>query len=331
MTMAATRTGARSAASAGESAPAPAGSRTTGRLGRRRPGGAARRSNALWAALFLAPTALGLGVFYLWPVVQTLYYSFTTWGPFGGHTWSGLDNYRQILHDPDLRSAFENTAWYCLLGLLGIPVSLALAAVLGRPGRRGVAAYRTLMFLPVVTMPAAVAIVWRWLYNGDYGLINALLRKVGIHGTYWISDPHTALIAVVVVGIWSTVGYNMVILMAGLQSIPRQYYEAAEVDGAGPVRQFFALTVPLLSPSLFFVTVLSVIGSLQTFDLVYMLIGRTNPALPQTRTVVYLFYQDAFIDNNRGYAAAMAFLLLLVIVAVTAVQFRLQRRWVHYG
>ncbi|MBO0838260.1 MAG: sugar ABC transporter permease [Actinobacteria bacterium] len=304
------------------SADTPAWRRRLGRL---------RRSNSLWAVLFLAPTAIGLGVFYLWPLVETFYYSFTTWGPFGGNTWSGSSNYRQIVHDPDLRSAFLNTVWYCLLGLVGIPVSLVLAALLARPGRSGVSVYRTLMFLPVVTMPAAVAIVWRWLYDGDYGIINVLLRQVGIHGTYWISNPHTAIFAVALVGIWSTIGYNMVILMAGLQSIPRHYYEAAAIDGAGPVRQFFALTIPLLSPSLFFVTVLSVIGSLQTFDLVYVMVGQTNPALPQTRSVVYLFYQDAFLNNDRGYAAAVAFVLLLVIAAVTGIQFRLQKKWVHYG
>jgi multiple sugar transport system permease protein len=293
---------------------------------RRRP----RRTEALWALLFLAPTAGGLGYFYLWPVLQTLYYSFTTWGPFGGHTWTGLDNYRAIVTDPDVLQALRNTLWYTVLGLLGIPVSLVLGVLLSRRGRKGTGLYRTLMFLPVVTMPAAVAIMWRWLYNGDFGLLNQLLGKAGITGTHWISDPDTALYALVAVGIWSTVGYNLVILMAGLQSIPRHYYEAASIDGAGPVRQFFSITIPLLSPTLFFVTVLSVIGSLQTFDLVYVMIGQTNPALPQTRTIVYLFYQNAFVENNRGYAAALAFLLLLLVAAVTAVQFRLQKRWVHY-
>jgi len=286
--------------------------------------------NPLWALVFIGPTALGLAVFYIWPALQTLYYSFTTWGAFGGHTWSGLDNYAALAHDPEVATAFVNTFWYALLGLLGIPIALTLAAALNGPGRRGVSTYRTLMFLPVVTMPAAVAIIWRWLYNGDYGLINYLLSIVGIQGTHWISNPQTALACVAAVGIWSTIGYNMVILMAGLKAISPHYYEAAAMDGAGPVRQFFSITIPLLSPSLFFVTVLSVIGSLQTFDLVYVMIGRTNPALPQTRTVVYLFYQKAFIENDRGYAAALAFVLLLVIIAVTGLQFRLQRRWVHY-
>lgn len=340
MTSAGMRRGSRSSAgsvasrmpaSAGPGRPAPDDQHGGSAAGRRRRVRKPRDSSALWALLFLAPTALGLGLFYMWPVVETLYFSFTTWGPFGGHTWTGLANYRQLLHDPDLSSAFVNTIWYCLLGLLGIPVSLVLAQVLGRRGRKGVSLYRVLMFLPVVTMPAAVAIMWRWLYNGDYGLINELLRKVGIHGTYWISNPHTVLLAVVVVGIWSSIGYNMVVLMAGLGAIPRQYYEAAEIDGAGPVRQFVSVTLPLLTPSIFFVTVLSVIGSLQTFDLVYVLIGPQDAALPQARSVVYLFYQDGFIDNNRGYAAAMAFVLMLVIAAVTALQFRLQRRWVHYG
>src|SRR5215212_1589572 len=296
---------------------------------RRRPG-RFRRQNLLWALLFIGPTAVGLAVFYIWPALRTFYFSFTTWGAFGNYEWSGLANYQELLKDSEVRTAFVNTFWFTILGLLGIPISLVLAAMLSPRGRKGVSAYRTLMFLPVVTMPAAVAIIWRWLYSGDYGIINFLLAKIGIQGTYWLSNPQTALPAVAAVGIWSTIGYNMVILMAGLQAIPGFYYEAAALDGAGPVRQFLSVTIPLLSPTLFFVTVLSVIGSLQTFDLVYVMIGRTNPALPQTRTVVYLFYQKAFIENDRGYAAALAFVLLLVIIAVTGLQFRLQRRWVHY-
>ena len=283
-----------------------------------------------WALIFLAPNGIGLGVFYLWPAAQTFYYSFTEWGAFGGHTFNGLDNYRALFTDGDVLDAMRNTLLYTVIGLLGIPVSLALAATLGRRGRKGVDVYRTLMFLPVVTMPAAVAVVWRWMYNGDTGLINVLLGKVGIQGPYWISDPHTALIALALVGIWSAIGYNMVLLMAGLQSISRSYYEAAEMDGAGPLRQFISITLPLLSPTLFFVTVLSVISSLQVFDLVYVMIGKTNPALPQTRTVVYLFYQNAFIENDRGYAAALALILLLIIVAITGLQFGLQKKWVHY-
>jgi multiple sugar transport system permease protein len=294
-----------------------------------------RATEALWAYAFIAPTALGLGIFYLWPVLQTAYFSFTEWGAFGGHEWSGLDNYRRLLGDPELGRALVNTFTFTGLGLLSIPLAIVLAALLNRK-MRGVGVYRTLFFLPYVTMPVAVAMVWRWLYNGDYGLINYVLSLVGVDGPNWIADPDTALYALVVIGIWSSIGYNMIILLAGMQSIPADYYEAAALDGAGPVRQFFRITLPLLSPTAFFVSVISVIGSLQLFDLVFVIAGsgasaRANPAFPRLQTVVQLFYDRAFVTNDRGYAAAIVMLLLVIIVILTAVQFRLQRRWVHYA
>jgi multiple sugar transport system permease protein len=196
---------------------------------------------------------------------------------------------------------------------------------------RGLGFYRTLYFLPVVTLPASVALMWKLLYSGDYGIINWLLGLVQIDGPYWLSDPSTALLAIAVVSVWSSVGYNMVILLAGMQTIPRDYYEAAELDGANRVRQFFSITVPLLTPSIFFVSVITVINSLQAFDLVYLMIAKNNPALDNSQTIVYLFYQRGFVEHNGGYAAAIAFLLMVVILIFTGIQFRLQRRWVHYG
>jgi multiple sugar transport system permease protein len=290
-----------------------------------------RMTEARWAAVMLAPTALGLGVFYLWPVVQTLYYSFTEWTGFGAHHWAGLANYTRLMHDPEVAAALRHTVVYSALVLLGIPLALVLAALLNQPGMRGRTLYRVLYFLPVVTMPVAAAMMWRLLYNGDFGLINAGLKVVGIHGLSWTSDARVALYALVVVGIWQVLGYNLVILLGGLQAIPRELYEAAALDGAGPVKAFLKITVPLLSPSVFFVSVISVITTLQMFDLVYVMIGATNPALPNTRTIVYLFYDHGFVEGDRGYASAIVFLLLAIILALTAVQFRLQRRWVHYG
>jgi len=308
------------------------------RAGRVRPPAAAslptrrpmRRSDAGWALLLVGPATVGLSLFYLWPALETFYESFTTSGPFGGHTWSGLHNYATLLHDTELRGALLNTVWYTLFGLLGVPVSLVLATLLAKPGRRFVAGYRVLMFLPAVTMPAAIAIVWKWLYHHDYGLINLGLGKLGAQGPYWVSDPHTALIAVAIVGMWAGIGYGVIIMMAGLEGIPPHYYEAAKMDGAGPLRRFFSITIPLMSPTIFFMTVLSVIASLQTFDLIYVLIGSSNPSLPQTRTVLYLFYEHAFTQNDRGYGSAIAFSLVVLVIAVTAVQFKLQKRWVHY-
>ncbi|MFB4354500.1 sugar ABC transporter permease [Microbacterium sp. LS_15] len=283
-----------------------------------------------WALVFLGPTALGIAVFYLWPTVRTLIISFTKSGPFGGSEWVGVENYARLFQDPELIGALRNTAIYTVIALIGIPLAVAIAALLNTTGLKGRSAYRTLYFIPVVTMPAAIALVWRMIYNGDYGVLNAALGAVGVDGRSWLTDPSTALVAIAVVGIWAGLGTNIVIFLAGLQGIPDTIMEAADLDGAGPVRKFFSITIPLLSPSIFFVSVISVIGALQVFDLVYMMLGRNNPAMPNTRTVVYLFYQAGFLDNDRGYAAAVAFLLLLIILVLTVVQFRLQKKWVHY-
>jgi multiple sugar transport system permease protein len=283
-----------------------------------------------WALLFIGPTALGLLVFYLWPTVRTFILSFTQSGPFGGSAFAGLENYARLAEDPALGRALINTAIYMLIALVGIPLAVAIAALLNTAGLKGRSVYRMLYFLPVVTMPAAIALVWKMLYNGDYGILNQALHVVGIQGGSWLTNPATALYAVALVGIWAGLGTNIVIFLAGLQGIPDTLMEAASLDGAGPIRKFFSITVPMLSPSIFFVSVINVIGSLQVFDLVYLMIGRTNPALPDTRTIVYLFYQAGFIDNDRGYAAAIAFLLLIIILGLTIVQFRLQKKWVHY-
>lgn len=283
-----------------------------------------------WALVFLGPTALGIAVFYLWPTVRTLIISFTKSGPFGGSEWVGIENYTRLFQDPELIGALRNTAIYTVIALIGIPLAVAIAALLNTTGLKGRSAYRTLYFIPVVTMPAAIALVWRMIYNGDYGVLNAALGAVGIEGRSWLTDPNTALIAIAVVGIWAGLGTNIVIFLAGLQGIPDTIMEAADLDGAGPVRKFFSITIPLLSPSIFFVSVISVIGALQVFDLIYMMLGRSNPAMPNTRTVVYLFYEAGFLDNDRGYAAAVAFLLLVIILILTVVQFRLQKKWVHY-
>ncbi|MFK3676878.1 carbohydrate ABC transporter permease [Microbacterium sp. NPDC090218] len=283
-----------------------------------------------WALVFLGPTALGIAVFYLWPTVRTLIISFTKSGPFGGSEWVGIENYTRLFQDPELIGALRNTAIYTVIALIGIPIAVGIAALLNTTGLKGRSAYRTLYFIPVVTMPAAIALVWRMIYNGDYGVLNAALGAVGIEGRSWLTDPNTALIAIAVVGIWAGLGTNIVIFLAGLQGIPDTIMEAADLDGAGPVRKFFSITIPLLSPSIFFVSVISVIGALQVFDLIYMMLGRSNPAMPNTRTVVYLFYEAGFLDNDRGYAAAVAFLLLVIILVLTVVQFRLQKKWVHY-
>jgi len=288
------------------------------------------RGEYTWGYLMIAPFFIGLAIFYIWPVLQTFYFSFTEWGAFNNYNWGGTANYEKLVSDTKLWGAMKNTF---LFVIMSVPFTIALsivAAALLNQKVRGLTIYRTLYFLPVVTMPAAVAMVWKWLYNGDYGLINYVLRSFSIDGPNWLSDSNFALVAVVVVAVWMHIGSNMIILLSGLQGISSSYYEAAELDGAGPFAKFFRITLPMLTPTIFFVTVMQLISAFQMFDLIFMMIGDKSIALESTQTVVFLFYKYAFIDNAKGYASAIAVLLLAIILTVTAVQMKLQKRWVHY-
>ncbi|TDE89580.1 sugar ABC transporter permease [Occultella glacieicola] len=293
---------------------------------RRRPSGDGR-----WAAILLAVPLLGLVVFYLWPLLRTIILSVSTGNPFLGYEITGFDNWVQVLTGDELPRALLNTLVYAAVVLLGVPLAMITAVLLHQRGLRFRGLYRVLYFLPVVTMPAAVAMVWRYIYNGDFGLLNEVFAAVGLPTTAWVADPRTALFAVAVVGIWMGLGTNLIILAAGLEAIPDSVTEAAMLDGAGPVRRFASITAPLLSPSVFLVSVLSVIGSLQMFDLLFVMLGRTNPALADSKTIVYLFYEEAFVRSDRPLGAVIAIVTLVVTLIVTAIQFRLQRRWVHYA
>jgi multiple sugar transport system permease protein len=210
-----------------------------------------------------------------------------------------------------------------------VPIAVGFAYLLDTPGLAFAQFYRVLFFLPYIAMPAAIALVWRIIFNGDFGIVNWALSLVGIEGPYWIGTPGFALAAVSVVGLWSSLGFSMIILGAGLKDIPPVLYDAARVDGAGRWRQFRSITVPMLSPSIFFVLVVTTIGSFQLFDLLYAFMGPNNPALPKTMSVVFYFYSSGFIQNDKGLAAAVAMVIFVLIGLITVVQFRLQRRWVH--
>ncbi|NAS26375.1 ABC transporter permease subunit [Herbidospora sp. NEAU-GS84] len=288
-------------------------------------------SSARWALLFVAPATVGLVALYLWPFLSTFVKSFQDVPAFGPATYTGLDNYVELAGDGEVWQAFGNSALYTVLVLLGIPLAVVLAALIEQVSR-GRTVYRVLFFLPVVTLPVAVGMVWRFIYNGDFGLLNHVLSWFGIDGHYWVADARFTIYAFAAVGIWMGLGINLIILGAGLQAIPKAVYEASALDGAGRVRQFFHITVPLLSPSIFFVTILTVIAALQMFDLIFiMLRSVNNTALADSKTIVYLFYEKAFVQFQQGYGAAIAIVLLIVIMIATALQFRLQRSWVFYG
>nr|WP_314462776.1 sugar ABC transporter permease [uncultured Clostridium sp.] len=290
------------------------------------------KSEFLWGWLFLLPTMTGLIILNIIPIFQTIYQSFFKTGAFGkGNVYVGLSNYSKLLKDGTVWQALWNTFKYALVEVpFSIAIALVLAVILN--GKiKGRSIWRTIYFLPMVAAPAAVAMVWRWLYNSEFGLINHLLNRMGLSSVNWISDPGIAYISVAIVGIWSVIGYNMVLFFAGLQEIPRDYYEAAEIDGAGGVKQFFYITLPLISPTMFFVTVTRVIGAMQVFDSIYMMMEKSNPALVKTQSLVYLFYKYSFVEGNKGYGSAIVMLLLLVILLITVIQLLCQKKWVNYS
>lgn len=286
------------------------------------------RSEFLWGWLFILPTVIGLLVLNIIPIFQTIYQSFFKTGDFGkGNIFVGFENYIKMFGDADVWQALWNTVKYAVVEVpFSIAIALVLAVLLNRK-MKGRAVYRTIFFLPMVAAPAAIAMVWRWLFNADFGLLNHIIgRKIN-----WISNPNIAIFSIAVIGIWSIIGYNMVLFLSGLQEVPRDYYEAASIDGASGPAQFFKITVPLISPTLFFVAVTRVIGAFQVFDLIFMVMDKTNPALQKTQSLTYLFYKYSFVEANKGYGSTIVVLLLVVILLITVFQMKAQKKWVYYN
>ena len=261
----------------------------------------AKHNEWMWGYILVAPTVIGLLILNIIPLIQTFILSFQKTGDFGSSQWAGFENYKRLFSDPAVWQATGNTLKYVLMVIPFIIIFSLLVAVLLNQKIKGKSIYRVIYFLPMVAAPAAVAMVWKWLFNSEFGLINYLLSLIGIQGPQWVSDPNFALIAIAIVGIWSAVGYNMILLLAGLQEIPKDYYEAASIDGAGSIRQFFSVTLPLVSPSLYFVMVTSIISAFQVFDVIFMMIDKTSMAIESTQSLVYLFYQHSFTVNDKGY------------------------------
>ena len=290
------------------------------------------RSEFLWGWLFILPTMAGLMILNIIPIFQTIYQSFFKTGSFGrGNIFVGLENYKRLFADTAVWQALLNTLKYAIVEVpFSIIIAIVLAVMLNQK-MRGRSVYRMIYFMPMVCAPAAVAMVWKWLYNSEFGLLNHLLEAIGLPKVNWVSDPKIAFISLAIVGIWSVIGYNMFLFLAGLQEIPKDYYEAAEIDGANAVTQFFKITLPLISPTMFFVVITRVIASLQVFDSIFMMIGKNNPALPKTQSLVYLFYRYAFVENNKGYGSAIIVLLLCIIMLITVFQMIAQKKWVYYN
>jgi multiple sugar transport system permease protein len=288
-----------------------------------------RRQETIAGYLFLLPNILGFLVFSSIPVVATFSISLLDWDLIRAPRFVGIDNYVKLLTDDVVfRKVLFNTAYY-VVGTVpaGIILSLLLALAMNA-NVRGIALFRVIFFIPVISASVAVAVMWRWLYNTDFGLINLILTSVGLKGVPWLSSTAWAMPAVILMAIWKSLGYNMVIFLAGLQSIPAHLHEAAAIDGANGVQRFRYITLPLLAPTTFFVLVISVISSFQVFDLAFVL-TKGGPG-DATNTMVMYIYNQAFQFFHMGYAAAIAWVLFAIIFVITLLQHQLQKRWVHY-
>lgn len=296
---------------------------------KRKPKGNPRtRQQAIYGYAMIAPMLVGFGIFFYYAVGVSFYIGFTEWDVLTSPKWVGLQNYISLFSNSVFWKMLWNTTRYTLWVVpLGQIVSLILAIALNTQIRfRNL--YRLIFFIPVLTMPVAIAIVWKFIYNPEFGILNEALGLFGIGNLKWLSDPNLSMVSLVIVSIWSGSGYGMLLYLAGLQNIPRVYYEAAQVDGANGISQFFNISLPLLTPTIFFNVVTSIIGSFQVFDIVFMMTkgGPTN----STRTIVYDIYENGFVFFRMGYATATSWILMAIILVITVVQLRMQKKWVHY-
>lgn len=278
--------------------------------------------------LMIAPWALGFVIFVAGPMLASIYLSFTNWRLIGSSNWVGMENYRTIFFDdPRFWKAIYNTAFYTFISVpLGTMSSLLLALLMNQKAR-GIKLYRTFYYLPVVTSGVATALLWQWIFNPRLGLLNYLLSLMGISGPDWLISEVWSKPAFIVMSLWG-IGGSMVIFLAGLQSIPEEFYEAAHIDGANVWQLFWRITFPLLSPATFFVLVIGVISSFQIFTSAFV-ITNGGPADSTLFFVLYL-YQQAFQYFRMGYASALAWILCIIILGFTVVQFRFANRWVYY-
>lgn len=290
--------------------------------------GSRRRNLRGW--MFIGPVVLGTLIFNVLPVAPTLVTSFTDWDGLSAPNFTGVANYKEMFsgQDPLFGKSLINTAIYTVGYVpVGIIIGIALALLVNNR-LRGMAVIRALIFLPYVTSLVAVGVVSRWVFSDQYGIINAILATVGITGPHWLGEPGAAMAAVIATAIWANMGFNMIIVLAGLQGVPETLIEAATLDGAGPFSRFVHVTLPFLTPTIFMLLILQTIGSFQVFALILVMTGGG----PGDGTYVYIYHlwYEAFTLRRMGYASALAIVLFAVLLAVTWIQNRLSKRWVFY-
>jgi multiple sugar transport system permease protein len=288
----------------------------------------AARQEEIAGYLCILPWMLGFAVFTAGPLLASLGISFTNWPLLSAPRWVGARNYVRLLDDLSFWQSLKVTASYSGVGVpLGLLVGFSVALLMNQK-IRGIAVWRTIYYLPAVISGVAVARLWEWVFNGEYGILNVALGWLGIQGPYWLSDERWVIPALLIMALWGVAGANMVIYLAGLQSIPTDLYEAAMIDGAGAWHKVRYITIPMMTPIIFLRLVMGIIGSFQVFTPAYVMTGG-GPGRASLFYVLYL-YRNAFEYNKMGYACAMAWVLFVIILALTALVFRSSQLWVFY-
>jgi ABC-type sugar transport system permease subunit len=287
-----------------------------------------KRKDGISAIFFLTPTLIIFLTFILFPVIFSFYLSFHEWNMFSSEaTYIGLENYKRMFQSEEFWSVLKNTAIYTL-GTVPLNMALALLVAIALNKKiKGKKFLRTAFFAPVIISPVAAAVIWRWIYDPNYGLLNYSISFLGVDSINWLNDPTAAMFALIIMGVWKTFGINMVLFSAGLQGIPETYYEAAEIDGAGRWSKFWKITVPMLAPTTFFIMIMSMISSFQVFDLVYVL--TSGGPLGSTKVLVFFVYEYAFKFFEMGYASAAAYVLFAILIVLTMIQVRYMKNRIH--
>jgi len=303
----------------------------------KRTGYTSRQWHYFWLGLlFASPWIIGFLVFTVYPFFSSLYFSLTAYDLFNPPQWVGLDNYKQIMSDERFYKSINNTLF---MAFISVPISLASSLVIALMLNfkvKGINFYRTIFYLPAVIPVVASALLWTWMLNPDFGLINMFLRAVGLPDPAWLMDPHYTKPSLVLMGLWGS-GAGALIFLAALQGVPQQYYEAAQVDGANGWHRFWRITIPALSPIILFQLIMGLIGAFQIFTESYILAGGKSVSGsiggPDQSLLFYAvnLYQEAFMNLKMGYASALAWILFIIVMAITLVLLKTSRRWVYYG
>ena len=281
-----------------------------------------------WVIFFLAPSLSGLLIFVVGPILTSLGLTFFEWDLLTKPEFTGFSNFTELYHDTAFWIAFKHTLTFIVFYIPAVLVLALATAILLHQRLRGVALFRTTIFVPVVSSWVVVSLMWKWIFNPRYGILNFWLAKIGVDGPAWLFDPNTALYAVIITSVWKDIGFIAVMYLAGLQGIPENYYEAARIDGAGMRQRLRYITLPLLTPTTFFALIISLINSFQVFEQVWLM---PEPmARRSTTVIVEQIVNNAFRYSRMGYAATMSWVLFAVIFAITIFQIRSQNRWVNY-